>query len=70
MTQTDLPFKVETTTELLTTQSGLSVLLEFIHSVGLSRWIDQTFPSPGNSRGYLAKQYIVPLLLMLHGGEH
>jgi len=68
MTQTVLPFKLETTTELLTAQSGLSVLLEFIHSIGLTRWINQTFPFPGHSHGYLAKQYILPLLLMLHGG--
>lgn len=68
MTQTILPFKLEATSELLTVHSGLSVLLEFIHGIGFSRWIGRIFPCPGNHRGYLASQYLLPLLLMLHGG--
>lgn len=68
MAQKVLPYKLETTTETLTAHSGLAVVAEFAHATNLAKSINQSFPAPGSATGYLAIDYILPLLLMLHGG--
>ncbi|MDX1253332.1 MAG: hypothetical protein IDH49_13980 [Gammaproteobacteria bacterium] len=67
--RTVLPFKLQATAELLTANAGLSVLGEFIRAVGVPRWVDQCPPAPGSARGYVPEDYVMPLLLMLSGGE-
>jgi hypothetical protein len=66
--QTILPFKLEVTRDLLTSQSGLSLLGEFIEGLGLLDQIDKELPFPGSNVGYQCSEYIYPLLLMLNGG--
>lgn len=68
LAQTVLPFKLETTDETLTAHAGLSLVGEFAHAIGLKRWVEQVFPVPGSAVGYGAWDYVLPLLLMLHGG--
>jgi hypothetical protein len=68
MAQKILPFKLESTSETLTSHSGLAIIAEFAHAIGLVCSIKQHFPAPGSATGYPAIQYIMPLLLMLHGG--
>ena len=63
-----LAFKLQATNELLTANAGLAVFGEFVHGVGLSRWVDQCLPAPGSARGYAPKHYVAPLVLMLCGG--
>jgi len=63
-----LAFKLKATNELLTANAGLAVFGEFIHGVGVSRWVDQCLPAPGSARGYAPKDYVAPLVLMLCGG--
>lgn len=68
MAQKVLPFKLESTQETLTSHSGLAVIAEFAHATGLFKMIKRQFPAPGSATGYPAEQYILPLILMLHGG--
>lgn len=66
--QTVLPFKLEETQELLTANAGLALFGEFVQGLGFSRWLDQEMPKPGSGRGFEAKTYVTPLVLMLAGG--
>lgn len=68
LAQTVLPFKLEATTEHLTAHAGLALFGEFMHGLGLSRWLGQAMPKPGSGRGYTADAYVEPLVLMLNGG--
>ncbi len=66
--QTVLPFKLETTNDTLTSQAGLVLFGEFLYSLNLKKEIDRAFGMPGSGAGYPASSYVLPLLLMLHGG--
>jgi len=66
--QSVLPFKLETTDESLTSHAGLVLFGEFLKSLNLQSWIDRAFGRPGSGAGYPASSYVIPLLLMLHGG--
>lgn len=68
LAQTVLPFKLETTEEMLTANAGLVLFGEFMRGLGLHRWLAQEMPKPGSGRGYEADAYIPPLALMLNGG--
>lgn len=68
LAQTVLPFKLESTEEMLTANAGLVLFGEFVCGLGLSRWLAQEMPKPGSGRGYDAKAYVTPLVLMLTGG--
>lgn len=66
--QTVLPFKLETTNDLITSQGGLCLFGEYTLGTGILQRIDSHLPGPGSSVGYKPSEYIFPLLLMLHGG--
>lgn len=68
MTQTVLPFKLDTTEEQLTAHGGLALFGEFLHAVHLPQQVDAALPSPGSHKGYAPSEFVLPLLLMLHGG--
>jgi len=68
ITQTPLPFKIETTKENLTAHAGLAVAHEFNLAVGLERMLNEHLPPPGSNRGHKPAQWIMPLILMLQGG--
>ena len=63
-----LPFKLEATDDTITSQAGLVLFGEFLHSLDLEREIDRAFGTPGSGAGYPASAYVIPLLLMLQGG--
>ena len=52
----------------MTSQAGLVLFGEFLHSLDLRREIDRAFGAPGSGAGYPASAYVLPLLLMLNGG--
>nr|EDZ39845.1 MAG: transposase [Leptospirillum sp. Group II '5-way CG'] len=52
----------------MTSQAGLVLFGEFLHSLDLKREIDRAFGAPGSGAGYPASAYVLPLLLMLNGG--
>ena len=66
--QTVLPFKLETTKDLITSHAGLALLGEFAVGLGLLKWLDSCLPAPGSGAGYRASEHVFPLVLMLNGG--
>jgi hypothetical protein len=66
--QTVLPFKLETTKDLITSHAGLALMGEFAIGFGLSHALDRYLPEPGSGAGYLASEHVFPLVLMLNGG--
>ena len=63
-----LPFKVVATDEPLIARSGLTLPYEFARAIKLPQVIDKELPPPGSGRGYKPSQFIMPLVLMMHGG--
>jgi hypothetical protein len=66
--QTVLPFKLEETKDLITSNAGLALLGEFVVGLGLLEALDNHLPAPGSSVGYRSSEHIFPLILMLSGG--
>lgn len=66
--QTVLPFKVETTKDMITAHAGLALLGEFAVGLGLRKALDGCLPGPGSAVGYWASEHVFPLILMLNGG--
>ena len=53
ITQSVFKFKLETTKERLTAHSGLAILAEFSHGLGIKNLIDQHMPAPGSKHRIL-----------------
>ncbi len=66
--QTIFPFKLEITREKLTARSGLALMAEFNHGIGLRELTDRYLPSPCSNRGFKPSVYVDSLVLMLQGG--
>jgi hypothetical protein len=66
--QTVLPFKLEQTKDMITAHAGLALLGEFAAGVRLNEAVDGYLAPPGSGAGYLASEYVFPLILMLNGG--
>jgi hypothetical protein len=63
-----LPFKIVPTNEPLIARSGLVLPYELAKALKLAKVIDRELPRPGSGRGYKPSQFVIPLILMLHGG--
>jgi len=44
------------------------VVYEMAEALGIPRAVDRELPPPGSGRGYRPSQFVMPMLLMLHGG--
>jgi hypothetical protein len=66
--QSVLPFKLAETNDSLTPHAGLALFAEFLHALKLPDSVEASLPSPGSGAGYSPSQFVLPLLLMLHGG--
>jgi len=66
--RTILPFKIVQTDEPLMSRGGLVLPYEMAKALGLPRVIDRELPAAGSGRGYRPSQFVMPLILMLHGG--
>ncbi len=66
--QTVLPFKLEMTRDTLTAHAGLALVGEYAHALELPRTLDREMPGPGSGAGYDPSDFVMPLVLMLHGG--
>lgn len=66
--QTVLPFKLERSEEKITSQGGLVLFGEFLHALGLPDLLNSKMPAPGSAAGYEAPEFVLPLLLSIHGG--
>ena len=63
-----LPFRIEQSNEPLIARGGLVLTYEIARSLKLPKVIDRELPSPGSGHGYKPSQFVMPLILMLHGG--
>jgi len=66
--QGTLPFKIEGTDEPLIARAGLILPYEMARALKLPQVIDRELPPPGSGHGYKPSQFVMPLVLMLHGG--
>lgn len=64
MKQTVLPFKIAKTEELITANSGLSIYVELYNQLNLEKDIRRLFPEPGSAKGFSAKLYVLPILML------
>lgn len=63
-----LPFKLDFTDDKITARAGLGLFGEFLYSQQLSTLLNSTITGFKSNHSYRPSDYIVPLLLMLHGG--
>jgi hypothetical protein len=63
-----LPFKIVAADEPLIARSGLLLPYEMAKALKLLKVIDRELPKPGSGRGYRPSQFVIPLILMFHGG--
>ena len=63
-----LPFKIEGTDEPLIARAGLVLPYEMAKVLKLPQVIDRELPPPGSGHSYKPSQFVMPLVLMLHGG--
>ena len=66
---TILPYKLDTTNDLLTSRAGLLSIAHLMDSLSLTERIDQHFPQPKSNRGYRPSEFIKTLILMQHEGS-
>lgn len=64
-----LPYKLDTTNDLLTSRAGLLAIAQLMDSLSLTERIDRHFPSPHSNRGYKPSEFIKTLILMQHEGS-
>ena len=63
-----LPFQVVACGEPLVARSGLLLPYEMAKALKLPKVVDRELPQPGSGRGYRPSEFVIPLVLMLHGG--
>jgi len=64
-----LPYKLETTNDLLTSRAGLLAVAQLMDALRLAERIDRHFPSPNSNRGYQPSEFVKTLILMQHEGS-
>lgn len=68
MAQSVLNFSVESTGEMLTSNSGTILFGEYLKAIRFDKLCNTFLPLPKSNRGYLPFEHIHPLILMLHSG--
>ena len=63
-----LPFKIEQTGEPLMARSGLALPYEMAKALRLPQVVDRELPPPGSGHSYKPSQFVMPLVIMFHGG--
>jgi hypothetical protein len=63
-----LPFGIEMTNEPLIARAGLVLPYEMARSLRLPKVIDRELPGPGSGHSYKPSQFVIPQVLMIHGG--
>ena len=64
-----LPYKFDTTNDLLTSRAGLLSIAQLMETLNQAERIDQHFPLPKSNRGYKPSTFIKTLILMQHEGS-
>ena len=68
ITSSLFPFKLTSTEDKITANAGLCLFGEFLHSQRFSKLVDENVCGFKSNHSYKPSEYVVPLLLMLHGG--
>lgn len=63
-----LPFQIVQSEEPLVARGGLVLPYEMAKALKLPAVIDRELPGPGSGHGYRPSKFVIPLVLMLHGG--
>jgi hypothetical protein len=63
-----LPFKIEKSDEPLIARAGLILPYEMARALKLPQVIDRELPRPRSGHAYKPSQFVMPLIVMLHGG--
>ena len=63
-----LPYKLESSNELITSRAGILALAELISKIKLSKLIDDTLGFQKSNRSYNHSDFIVAYILSLHMG--
>lgn len=63
-----LPFKIVAANEPLIARGGLVLPYEMAKAFKLKRVIDRELPKAGSGHAYKASEFVMPLILMFHGG--
>jgi len=66
---TILPYKLDTTNDLLTSRAGLLATDQLMDSLKLAERIDQHFPLPNSNRGFRPSEILKTFILMQHEGS-
>ncbi len=66
---TILPYKLDTTNDLLTSRAGLLTTDQLMASLSLAERIDQHFPQPKSNRGFKPSKILKTFILMQHEGS-
>jgi len=66
---TILPYKLDTTNDLLTSRAGLLSIAQLMDSLSLAERIDHHFPQPNSNRGFRPSEFIMTFILMQHEGS-
>jgi hypothetical protein len=61
-------FEIERTDAPLIARAGLVLPYQMAKALGLPRAVDRELPGPGSERGYAPSAFVMPIILMLHGG--
>ena len=64
-----LPYKLDTTNDLLTSRAGLLAIAQMMDSLNLTERIDQYFPLPKSNRGFQLSEVLKTFILMQHEGS-
>jgi hypothetical protein len=61
-------YEIEATNEPLIARGGLILPYEMGRALRLPQIIDREMPAAGSGHGYAPSQFVMPLIMMLHGG--
>lgn len=61
-------FEIEGTEEPLIARGGLALVYQAARALKIPQVVDRELPPPGSGRGYRPSAFVMPLLLMFHGG--
>jgi hypothetical protein len=65
---TGLRYEIEATDEPLIARGGLVLPYEMARALKVPQMLDREMPVAGSGHGYTPSQFVMPLILMLHGG--
>jgi hypothetical protein len=63
-----LRYEIEATDEPLIARGGLVLPYEMAKALKLPQVIDREMPAPGSGHSYAPSQFVIPLIMMFHGG--